>query len=261
MVGRILVVDGRWTIPTAAAKQHSVWTRSPKTCQTCTCIHIQSCSQTHCVVFFGRGFRQTSRVLQSHTWRCLGAWCATSCHVACAMVCPDLVDHGWTGGSDHSNETIHTLNALTYDDDAFDANFTILHQQRSDMQLDVGRHIVQSSCVECCVKLLEFAHTSACVCVSCFCASDAHDFFAECFIVCRRSMRRRRVTATLDLQHDTSLRQFFVLGALVPATLLATLWVRHPIDDGWRGQSDHTRTNHMPFLFIVVFSCACFNNM
>ena len=53
-------------------------------------------------------------------------------------------------------------------------------------------------------------------------------------------MRRRRVTATRELQHDTSLRKFFVLGALVPAMLLATWWVRPPIDDGWCGQSDHS---------------------
>ena len=49
--------------------------------------------------------------------------------------------------------------------DAFDATMTIFHQQCFDMQLDVGRHIGQCSCVECCVKLREFAH--ACVCVSC----------------------------------------------------------------------------------------------
>ena len=79
-----------------------------------------------------------------------------------------------------------------------------------------------------CVKLLEFAHTSACVCVSCFCASDAHDFFAECFINCQQSMRKRRVTATRELQHNTFLRKFFALGALVPAVLLATWWVRPP---------------------------------
>ena len=32
----------------------------------------------------------------------------------------------------------------------------------------------------------------------------------------------RRATATRDLQHNTSLKQFFVLGALVRAMLLAT---------------------------------------
>ena len=93
-----------------------------------------------------------------------------------------------------------------------------------DTQLDVGQNVVQLSCVKSCVKLLEFAHTSACACVSCFCSSNAHDFFAGCFIGCRQSMRRRRVTATCELQYDTSLRKFFVLGALVPAMLLATWW-------------------------------------
>ena len=99
---------------------------------------------------------------------------------------------------------------------ALDAILTILYQQCSDMQLDVGQNIVQLPCVECCVKLLEFAHT-------------------------RQSMRNGRVTATRQLQHDdTSLRVFFVLGALVPAMLLATWWVRPCIDDGWSGQSDHS---------------------
>ena len=118
---------------------------------------------------------------------------------------------------------------------ALDAVLTILNQHCSDMQLDVGQNIVQLSCVECCVKFLEFAHTSACVCVSCFCASDAHGFFAESFINCRRSMRARRVTATWELQHYTSLRKFFVLGALVPAMLLATWWVRPPSMTGGVG--------------------------
>ena len=53
-------------------------------------------------------------------------------------------------------------------------------------------------------------------------AGDAHDFFAECFINFPRSMRGRRVNATRELQHYTSARKFFVLGALVPAMLLAT---------------------------------------
>ena len=91
-----------------------------------------------------------TRVLQSHTWRFLGARCASSCHVACTVVGLDLDDHGWTGDSDHSGKTILTLNALIY---------------------------------------------------------------------CRWSMRWRRVTATRELQHYTSLRKFFVLGALVPAML------------------------------------------
>ena len=48
-------------------------------------------------------------------------------------------------------------------------------------------------------------------------------------------MRRRRVTATRELQHDTSVRKFFALGALVPAMLLATWWVRHPSMTGGVG--------------------------
>ena len=150
--------------PTTAAKQHSLWTRSPKKLShTCIYIHIQSYSKTQvthssfvsCVVFLGCGFRQTSkveetlewrvsctlaqvvrtnafsnvrtdrrrsfriihdpltRVLQSQTWRFLGARCASCCHVACTMVGIDLVDYGWTGGSDHSGKTILTLSALT----------------------------------------------------------------------------------------------------------------------------------------------------
>ena len=98
---------------------------------------------------------------------------------------------------------------------------------------------MQSSCVECCVKLLEFAHTSACVCVSCFCASDAHDFFAECFIGCRRSIRRRRVTATRELQHDTSLRKFFVLGCACSRHVTRNMVGSASVNDGRSGQSDH----------------------
>ena len=108
---------------------------------------------------------------------------------------------------------------------ALDATPTILCQQCPDMQLDVGQNIVRISCVECCVKLLEFAHTSARVCVSCTSSSDAPDSFAECFIGC---LRGRRVTATRVLQHCTSLRKFFVLGGLVPAMLLARWWIRPP---------------------------------
>ena len=107
------------------------------------------------------------------------------------------------------------------------------------MQLDVGKNVVQLSCIECCVKLLEFAHTSACVCVSCFCSSTAHDFFAGCFIGCWQSMRKRRVTATCELQHGTSLRFFSCSVRLFPPCCL-----QHggfgPIDDGWGGQSDHS---------------------
>ena len=70
------------------------------------------------------------------------------------------------------------------------------------------------------------ASQSACVCVSRFCASDAHDFFVECFMDCRRIMRRRRASWARVLQHNTSVRKFFVLGALVPAVLLGTWWLR-----------------------------------
>ena len=143
-----------------------------------------------------------TRVLQSHAWRFLGARCASSCHGACTMVGLDLVDYGWTGGSDHRVKI--SLWTRSHKN-AFDA-ITTIHQKCSDMQLDFGRHIVQSLCVECCVKLLEFAHTSACVCLSCFCARDAHDFFAECFNGCRRSMRGRRVAATREFQQYTSSR-------------------------------------------------------
>ena len=48
-------------------------------------------------------------------------------------------------------------------------------------------------------------------------------------------MRGRRVTATRELQLYSSLRKFFVLGALVPAVLLATWWVRLPSMTGGVG--------------------------
>ena len=35
-----------------------------------------------------------------------------------------------------------------------------------------------------------------------------------------------------ELQQNTSIPRVFVLGALVPAMLLATWWVRTPFDDG-----------------------------
>ena len=130
----------------------------------------------------------------------------------------------------------------------------MLHQQCSGMQLDVGRHIVHSSCVGCCVEVLEFAYTSACVCVSCFCTSDAHDFFAECFIGCRRSMRRRRVTATREWQHDMSRRKFFVLDGLVPAMLIATWWVRPSSMTG--GEGNLTTVVKKKALALVTFSDA-----
>ena len=41
--------------------------------------------------------------------------------------------------------------------------------------------------------------------------------------------------ATRELQHDASLRKFFVLGSLVPAMLLATWWVRPPSMTGGVG--------------------------
>ena len=149
----------------------------------------------------------------------------------------DLVDYGWSGGSEHSGKTTLTLNPLTKKH-AFDVILTILQQQCSDMQLDVERHVVRSSCVECCIKLLEFAHTSVCVCVSCFSVSDAHDFFAEFFIGCEESIRRRRVSWARELQRNTSVRKFFVLGALVPTMLFATRWTTVV-------KKRSTRTNHV----------------
>ena len=145
----------------------------------------------------------------------------------CVFV-PCCLRHGilTSGGVD-----VPTTAAKTHSHkNALDAVVTILYQQCSDMQLDVGQDIVELSCVERFVKLLEFAHTSACVCVSCFCASDAHGFFAECFINCRRSMRTKRVTVDPQevLQHTSISEEVFVLCALVPAMLLATWWVRPP---------------------------------
>ena len=90
------------------------------------------------------------------------------------------------------------------------------------------------------VNLLEFAHTSA-------------------FVVCRvcvQLMRKissrsvssvvggARATATRELQHDTSLRKFFVLGALVPAMLLATWWVRPPSMTGGVGNPTTVAKEH-----------------
>ena len=45
---------------------------------------------------------------------------------------------------------------------------------------------------------------------------------------------------TTSSRNITSLKQFFVLGALVAAMLLATWWVRPTIEDGWGGQSDNS---------------------
>ena len=59
-------------------------------------------------------------------------------------------------------------------------------------------------------------------------------------------MRKRRVTATRELQHDTSPMKFFVLGA--PAMLLATRWVQPPIDHCRGGQSDHSGKTILNFL-------------
>ena len=160
----------------------------------------------------------------------------------------------------------------------------------SDMPHDVGQNMVQLSCFECCVMLREFAHRSEFLCVSRSGANDAHRFFVECFSGCHQSMRTRRVTATRQLQHNTSQRKFFVLGAPVPFMLLATWWVRPPVDDGrceanpttevkertyWSRSvahscSGHTcyRASHVLYYsrattvpLSVVFSCACLNNM
>ena len=87
------------------------------------------------------------------------------------------------------------------------------------------------------VKLLEFAHTSAFVFVSRVCVQVMRTISSRSV---SSVVGGARATATRELQHDTPLRKFFVLGALVPAMLLATWWVRPPIDDGWGGQSDHS---------------------
>ena len=130
----------------------------------------------------------------------------------------------------------HDCKTVTSHYNALDTILTILHQQCSDMQLDVGQDIVELSCVECCVKLVEFAHTSACVGVPCICSSDEHDSFSGVFHglsagTCAGDGSLRPV----EMQHYTSLRKFFVLGALVPAVLLATWWVRLPSMTGGVG--------------------------
>ena len=62
--------------------------------------------------------------------------------------------------------------------------------------------------------------------------------------------------------NKTSLKQVFVLGALVPAMLLATVVVGSAsIDDGWGGQSDHSgkiapQTHSLSnFKHVVGFQC------
>ena len=82
------------------------------------------------------------------------------------------------------------------------------------------------------------AHIGMCLCL-CFCASDAHDFLAECFIGCRQIMRRRRVTATHELQHDVCkevLRARCACARHVACNMVGSV----PVDDGWCGQSDHS---------------------
>ena len=119
------------------------------------------------------------------------------------------------------------------------------------------REMVKTHCpIWCCGQLLEFARTSARVCVPRSCASDAHHFFAECFIGYRRSMRTRRVTATRELQHDTSLRKFFVLGALVPVVLLATRWVRPPSMTGGVGNPTTVEKELSHQSRSVTYSCS-----
>ena len=90
------------------------------------------------------------------------------------------------------------------------------------------------------VKLLEFAHTSA--------------FVSRVCVQVMRTISSRsvssvvggaRVTATRQLQHNTSLRKFFVLGALVPAMLLATWWVRPPSMTGGVGNPTTVVKQHL----------------
>ena len=82
------------------------------------------------------------------------------------------------------------------------------------------------------VKLLEFAHTSAFVFVSRVCVQVMRTISSRSVSLV---VGGARVTATRELQHDTSLKKFFVLGALVPAMLFATWWVRHPSTTGGVG--------------------------
>ena len=118
------------------------------------------------------------------------------------------------------------------------------------MQLDVGQTLFIYSALSVASNCLR--GMSLCLVHS---SSDAHDSFAECFIGCRQRMRRRRATATRELQHDTSLRKFFVLGALVPAMLLATWWCLPPLMTGGVGNpKQHSTFSSSPDLSTPMHS-------
>ena len=136
------------------------------------------------------------------------------------------------------------------------------------------------------VKLPEFAHTSAFVFVSRVCVQVMRTISSRNV---SSVVGGARATATRELQHDTSLRKFFVLGALVPAMLLATWWVRPPSMTGGvvnpttvvkqhlheARSVTHSCSAHICYRasnmlkcssattgpLSVVFSCACFNNI
>ena len=112
------------------------------------------------------------------------------------------------------------------------------------------------------VKLFEFAHTSAFVFVSRVCLQVMRTISSRSVSLV---VSGARVTATRELQHDTSLRKFFVLGALVPAMLLATWWVRPPSMTGGVGnpttvvkQHSHQSRSHLqlPFGHFSLHSCS-----
>ena len=91
------------------------------------------------------------------------------------------------------------------------------------------------------VKLLEFAHTSAFV-LSRVCVQVMRTISSRSV---SSVVGGARATATRELQHDTSLRKFFVLGALVPAMLLATRWVRPPSMTGGVGNPTTVVKQHL----------------
>ena len=137
-----------------------------------------------------------------------------------------------------------------------------------------GQQYIEKLIVRFCVAVVFLSSRAhrlhLCVYVSRCGASDAHHFFAERFIGYRQSIRRRRVIATRELQHNTSLKQFFVLGALVPAMLRATRWVRPPsvtvgVGNPTTEVKEHFRLSHplshsfldtvSPLMFAQLLKC------
>ena len=113
---------------------------------------------------------------------------------------------------------------------ALDAILIIFHQQCSD----VGQDIVELICVECCVELFEFAHTSACVC-------------SRAFVQVMRTIASRSVSLVVGGARagDGSLR----LVSFNITRLARCACSRHvacnmvgsaSIDDGWSGQNPTT---------------------